>query len=65
MYKMRKFDTKDFAYYTSPSSVFRTFALSEKKRKFISNADPQSATTKPFNWLLLFCYLTKYRSAQD
>jgi len=27
-------------------SIFRTFASSEKKRKFI-NADPQSATTKP------------------
>ena len=52
MYKMRKFDAKDFALYTSPFWVnLLHFHIIRKKREFI-NADPQSATTKPSG----FCY---------
>jgi len=47
MYKVRKFDAKDFAFYTSPFWVnLSHFRIIRKKREFI-NADPQSATTKP------------------
>jgi len=54
MYKMRKFDAKDFAFYTSHSPFwvnFSHFRIIRKKSEFI-NADPQSATTK----LSGFCY---------
>jgi len=51
MYKMRKFDAKDFAFYTSPFLVSLShFRIIRKKREFI-NSDPQSAITKPG-----FCY---------
>ena len=47
MYKMRKFDAKDFAFiHRHSESVFRTFALSEK------NAS-SSATTKPLASVIL------------
>jgi len=47
MYKMRKFDTKDFAFYTSLFSVYRShFRIIRKKCEFI-NADPQGAANKP------------------
>jgi len=52
MYKMRNFDAKDFAIYTSPFWVnISYFRIICKKREFI-NADPQSETTKPSG----FCY---------
>ena len=52
-YKMRKFDSKDFAFYTSASWVILShFRIIWKMRDFIISADPQSATAKPSG----FCY---------
>jgi len=47
MYKMRKFDAKDFAFYTSPFwANLSHFHIIRKKREFIK-AKCISATTKP------------------
>ena len=55
MYKMRKFDAKDFAFYTSASWViFSHFRIIRKMRDFI-NADPQSANYQTFRFLLFCC----------
>jgi len=65
MYKMRKFDAKDFAFYTSPSWVIIShFRIIRKIRNYM-NADPQSANYQTFWFLLLCCYLIKYRSTQN
>ena len=55
MYKMRKFDAKDFAFYTSASWVILShFRIIRKIRDFI-NADPQSANYQTVWFLLCYC----------